>query len=69
MVGESFIQKKRMSANIFALANGHPTLTTNLSMLEQRVRDPARKINMVSALANQSLLNGGKNAEAGYVSV
>ena len=41
----------------------------NISMLEHRVRDPAHTVNMVPVLANQSLLSGGKFAEAGYVSV
>ena len=37
--------------------------------LEHRVQELARTFNIVPALANQSLLSGGKFAEAGYVSV
>ena len=58
-----------MSTNIFVLANGHPTPETNISMLEHRVIEPARTVNMVPALENKSLLSGGNVAEAGYVSV
>ena len=69
MVGETFIQTKCMSTKIFALANGHPTPATNIAMLEHRVREPERTVNMVPDLENQYLLRGGKFAKAGYVSV
>ena len=68
-VGETFIQTKCMSTKIFALANGHPTPATNIAMLEHRVREPERTVNMVPDLENQYLLRGGKFAKAGYVSV
>ena len=58
-----------MSTNIFELADGHPTLATTINMLDHKVREPARNINMVPELANQYLLRGGKSIEAGYVSV
>ena len=54
---------------MFALADGNPTPATNISKLEHRVRELEHTVNMVPALANQSLLSGGKFAEAGYVSV
>ena len=69
MLGDPFIHTKQRSTNIFALANGHPTLATNIAKLEHRVQEPVRTVNMVPVLANQSLLSGGKFAEAGYVSV
>ena len=53
----------------FALADGNPTPATNTSKLEHRVCEPARTVNMVPALANQSLLSRDKFAEAGCVSV
>ena len=37
--------------------------------MEQKIQDPARTVNMVPSLANQSLISGGKFIEAGYVSV
>ena len=54
---------------MFALADGYPTPATNISMLEHRVRNPACTVNMVPALANQSLLSRGKFSETGYVYV
>ena len=53
----------------FALADSHPTPATTIAKLEHNVREPAFTVDMVPALANQSLLSGGKFAEAGYVSI
>ena len=69
MVGDPLIQTNHMSTNIFALADGHPTPATNITMLEHKVRELAHTLNMVPALANKSLLSGGKFVEEGYVSV
>ena len=65
MLGDPFIQTEQRSTNLFALAYGHPTLITNIAKLEHRVREPARTVNMVPELANQSLISGGKFVEAG----
>ena len=67
MVGEPFIQTKRISTKIFALADGHPTPETTIAMLGHKFREPERPVNIVLALANQSLSSGGKFDEAGYV--
>ena len=64
-----FIQTNRNSANIFALADGHPIPATTIALLEHKIQYPARTVNMVPALSNQYLLSGGKCSEAGYVSV
>ena len=69
MVGDLFLQTRQRSTNIFALADGHPTPATNIVMLECRLREPAPTLNMIPALANYSLLSGGKFLESGYVSV
>ena len=69
MLGDPIIQTKQRSTNIFELVDGHPTPATNIAKLEHRVREPARKVNMITALSNQSLLIRGRFAEAGYVSV
>ena len=69
MLGNPFIKKEQRSTKIFSLAYGHPTPATNIAKLEHRAREPACTVNMVPALANQSLLSGGKFVEAGYVSV
>ena len=47
----------------------HPTPATTITKLEHNVREPTRTVDMVPALANQSLLSGGKFAEAGYISI
>ena len=69
MVGDPFIQTEQRSNKIFALEDGHPTLATNIAKLYNRVREPACMVNMVSELANQSLLSGETFAEAAYVSI
>ena len=69
LVGYPFIQKKRKSTNIFALADGHPTSATTIALLEHKIREPARTVNMVPLLANQSLRRGGNFEDAGYVSL
>ena len=58
-----------MSTNIFALVDGHPTPATTIDMLCHKVREPAHTVNVIPALVNQYLENGGKFAESGYVSV
>ena len=69
MVVDPFVQTNHMSTKIFALADGHPTPDTTITMLEHNNRKPARTVNMVPVLVNQSLISGGKFAEAGYISV
>ena len=69
LVGDPFIQTNRKSTKIFALVDGHPTLATTINLLEHKIQEPERTVNMVPALANQSLLSGGKFVEARYVSV
>ena len=69
ILGDSFIQTEQSSKNIFSLVNGNPTPETNIAKPEHIFRNPARTVNMVPVLANQSLLSGDKFAEAGYVSV
>ena len=69
IVGDPFIQTKQRSTKIFALVDGHPNPATNIAMLEHRVRETARTVNMVPLLANQYLLSRGKFTESGYVSL
>ena len=47
----------------------HPTPGTTIALLEHRIQEPARTVNMVPVLANQYLIRKRKFAEAGYVSV
>ena len=69
MIGNSFILRGHKSSKIFALANVYPTPTTTVANLEHNVYEPAHTVDMVPALANQSLPSGGKFSEAGYVSI
>ena len=65
MLVDPFIQTEQRSTNILTLEDRHPTPATNIAKLEHRVREPARTVNMVPELANQSLISGGKFVEAG----
>ena len=58
-----------MYTKIFALADGNTTPETNTAILEHRVREPSNTVNRVPLLSNQSLISGGKFADAGYLSV
>ena len=69
IIGDIFIQTDKKSTKIFALADGQPTLATNIAKLEHRVHEPARTFNVVPAFSNQSPLSGGEFVEVGYVPV
>ena len=57
------------SKNIFALADGHPAAISNVAKLYHIVHDLTRTVVMVPALADNSLLSGGKFSDAGYASI
>ena len=65
LVGYPFIQKNCKSTKIFALADGHPTPAITIALLEHKIQEPVRTVNMIPELSNQSLLSGGKFTEAG----
>ena len=69
MVGDPFIQTTQQSTKVFSVADGRRTPGSNIAKLHHPVRKPALTIDMVPALAGQSLLSGAKFAEAGYISV
>ena len=66
-IGYPFIQIDEPSKNIFVMADGHPAAGSNVSKLYPNVHDPACIVNMVPALADNSLLSGGKFSDAGYM--
>ena len=68
-VGDPYIQTSVPSTKVFAVADGHRTPASNVAKLHHNIREPARTVDMVPALADQSLLSGGKFAEAGYISI
>ena len=51
------------------LVDGHPTPSTTIALREHKSQEPAHTVNIVPALANQSLLSGIKFVDSGYVSV
>ena len=69
MVEDPFIQTNKPSTKIFALADGHATAGSNIVKLHHNVREPARTVEIMSALKDNSLLSGGKFSQAGYVAV
>ena len=54
---------------MFALADGHATPATTVAKLHHAVREPAQTVDIVPALKGNSLLSGGKFADAGYISI
>ena len=69
MIGDPYLQTSEPSTKVFAVADGHRTPGANIAKLHHPVREPARTVDMVPALADQSLLSGVKFAEAGYISI
>ena len=66
---DPFIHTGQPSAKVFALADGRPAPATTVAKLAHNVREPARSVDIVPSLAGNSLLSGGKFAEAGYISI
>ena len=52
---------------MFTVATGHKTPGSRVSKLHHPVREPARTVDIVPGIADQSLLSGEKFAKAGYV--
>jgi len=66
---DPFIPTNQLSTKVFALADGHATSATTVAKLHHTVHEPARTVAIVPALKGNSLLSGGKFAEAGYISI
>ena len=66
---DPFLLTNKKSTKVFALADDHPTPASMVAKLYHEVREPARTVDIVPALGRNSLLSGGKFAEAGYVSI
>ena len=58
MIGDPYLQTSEPSTKVFAVADGHRTPGANIAKLHHPVREPARTVDMVPALADQSLLSG-----------
>ena len=59
----------QLSTNIFRLPNGSDAPDSEVRLLQQPLRDPARTIEMIPSLRGGSLLSTSKLANAGYVTV
>ena len=69
MIGYPFIQTTQQSTKVFSVADDRQTPGLSIAKLHHPVREPAQIVDMVPALAVQSLLSGEKFAETGYISV
>ena len=69
MVVDPFIQTGQLSTKVFIIAYGYLTPGSTMAKLHHPVREPAQTVDIVPALAYQSLLSGKKFAKVGYVSI
>ena len=67
--GDLFIQTDTPSTKVFTLSDNYPIPGSNVVKTHHNVRKPARTVDMVPSLTKNSVLSGGKFAQAGYVSV
>ena len=65
IIGGPFIQTDEPSKKIFSLADGHPVACSNVSKLYHNVQEPARVVDMVPDLVENSPLSRGKFSVAG----
>ena len=68
-VGGPLIPTALQSNKVFAHADGHTTPATIVALLKHNLREAARTVHIVPALAHQSLLSGGRFANVGYISI
>ena len=69
MPGDPFIQTNTPSTKVFTLADNYPIPGSDMAKLHHNLREPARTVDMVPSLTENSLLSGEKFAQARYVSV
>ena len=69
IIGDSFIQTGQPSTKVFTVTDVHLTPGSTMAKLHHPVREPARTVDIVPSLVNQSLLSGNKFTETGYVSI
>ena len=58
---DPYIQTDKLSTKVFSMADCHPTPASNVDKLHHPIRGPACTVDMVPALADQSLLSGGNS--------
>ena len=67
--GDNFIPTTERSDKVFNQPSGSQMKATYVHKLKHNVRDPAGRVDIVPALAQDSLISGPKFAEAGYVTL
>lgn len=68
-IGDPFIDMGQQSTKVFTMPTGKLAPATMKTMLHHDVRDPARAVNMVPALAQNCLLSMGKFADTDYIAI
>ena len=69
MVGDDFILRSEISNKIFHMPTGTTASANFKAKLHHMVREPARRVDMVPNLNNNSLMSAGKIADAQYITV
>ena len=67
--GDDFIPTNQPSNKVFHVPTGHVTRASMQAKLHHKVREPARTVDMVPGLKHNSLISGGKFADANYVTI
>ena len=69
MVGDNFILRSEISNKIFHMPTGTTAPANVKAKLHHMVREPARTVDMVPNLNNNSLMSARKFADAQYITV
>ena len=68
LTSKSFIKTGQKSSKIFSMPMGHKAQADEVRLLQHKLREPARSVDMVPGIHN-SLLSTGKFADANYISI
>jgi len=69
MEGDDFIPTDEPSGKVFYMPTGDSTPASTKAKLHHEVREPARTVDMVPELKQNSLLSGPKFADANYITI
>ena len=67
--GDKFQPTSQKSHKIFHMPTGETTAASTQAKLFHYVREPAKTVDMVPQLQNNSLISGGKFADSNYITV
>ena len=68
-LGNPFIQTNRKSSKIFNMPTGIQTPAGDVALLHHKLREPARSVNMVPGIKNDTLISTSKFADVNYISI